>query len=86
MKIALTLSNAIFPSSPSAFRVQISVSDDGLPMRIWLESKETKAQWECIAKDLNDHLPNGAKYALPISLVISSLQHGLSLLDNEKKK
>ncbi|KAH9114848.1 hypothetical protein LEN26_002147 [Aphanomyces euteiches] len=87
MKIALTLSNVIFPSSsPSAFRVQVSVSDDGLPMRIWLESKQTKAQWECIVKDLNDHLPKGAKYALPSSVIISSLQRGLPLLDNETKK
>ncbi|KAG9414494.1 hypothetical protein AC1031_007901 [Aphanomyces cochlioides] len=55
-------------------------------MRIWLESKQAKAQWECIVKDLNNHVPKGAKYALPSSVVISSLQHGLSLLDNETKK
>ncbi|CAK4750213.1 unnamed protein product [Aphanomyces euteiches] len=87
LKVALNLSNVTFPSrKDSSFRVQVFVSDDGLPMRIWLESKQSKGQWECVVKDIKDHLPNGATYVLPNSVVISSLQNGLSLLDQDKKK
>ncbi|KAG9414496.1 hypothetical protein AC1031_007903 [Aphanomyces cochlioides] len=75
LKVALNLSNVTFPSrKDSSFRVQVFVSDDGLPIRIWLESKESKGQWECVVKDIKEHLPKGATY------------HGLSLQDKDKKK
>ncbi|KAG9414495.1 hypothetical protein AC1031_007902 [Aphanomyces cochlioides] len=86
LKAALNLSNVKFPTVKDSFRAQISVSDDGLPIRIWLESKQSKGQWECVVKDIKEHLPNGATYVLPNSVVISSLLHGLSLQDKDKKK
>ncbi|KAH9159837.1 hypothetical protein LEN26_002149 [Aphanomyces euteiches] len=76
-----------FPTVKDSFRAQISVSDDDLSTaRIWLESKQSKGQWECIVKVIKEHLPKGATYVLPNSVVISSLQCGLSLLDHGKKK
>ncbi|KAG9414490.1 hypothetical protein AC1031_007897 [Aphanomyces cochlioides] len=86
LKVALNLSNVTFPSLNGSFRAQVSVSDYGLPMRIWIESKQSKGQWECVVKDIKEHFPKGATYVLPNSVVISSLQHGLSLLDHDKKK
>ncbi|CAK4083957.1 unnamed protein product [Aphanomyces euteiches] len=87
LKVALNLSNVKFPTVKDSFRAQISVSDDDLSTaRIWLESKQSKGQWECIVKDIKEHLPKGATYVLPNSVVISSLQCGLSLLDQDKKK
>ncbi|CAK4147671.1 unnamed protein product [Aphanomyces euteiches] len=41
---------------------------------------------ECLVKDFNDHAPTGANYTLPSSVILTSLQDSLALLDKQKKK
>ncbi|KAG9414487.1 hypothetical protein AC1031_007894 [Aphanomyces cochlioides] len=84
MEVVLELSNVVFPSRSGPFSV--SVSCEGQSMRIWLESKQTKAQWECLVKDVKDHTPTGANYMLPPEVVLKSLRRGLTVLDKEEKK
>ncbi|KAH9114853.1 hypothetical protein LEN26_002135 [Aphanomyces euteiches] len=85
LKVALNLSKVKFPGRTALSRVQVSVSDDILPMRIGIEAKKTKNQWECVVKDIQEHLAKGATYVLPANVVASSLQRGLSVLDEDKK-
>ncbi|KAG9414531.1 hypothetical protein AC1031_007938 [Aphanomyces cochlioides] len=40
------LNNVVFPSSDDKFRVRMTTSSESLPTSIWLESKQTKAQWQ----------------------------------------
>ncbi|CAK4650553.1 unnamed protein product [Aphanomyces euteiches] len=84
MEVVLELSNVVFPSRSGLFSV--SVGREGQSMRIWLESKQTKAQWECLVKDVKDHTPAGANYMLPPEVVFKSLRRGLTVLDKEEKK
>ncbi|KAF0720027.1 Aste57867_606 [Aphanomyces stellatus] len=80
--IALELSNVRFGARSEAFRVQIAIGDEDLPMRIWLESKKTKQQWACLVIDIEDHKAKGATYVLPTDVIILGLQRGLSALDS----
>ncbi|KAF0742732.1 hypothetical protein Ae201684_002432 [Aphanomyces euteiches] len=80
MKKALDLSSVKFTSQPGtdAFRVQISTTDDDVPLKIWLENKRSKEQWECTVKDVAEHAPRGATYVLPSAVVVTSLLTALS--------
>ncbi|KAH9086705.1 hypothetical protein Ae201684P_000127 [Aphanomyces euteiches] len=73
MKKALELSTVKFTSQPStdAFRVQVWTSDDDIPMKIWLENKRSKEQWECVTRDVAENVPKGAKYALPSPVIVA---------------
>ncbi|KAG9414489.1 hypothetical protein AC1031_007896 [Aphanomyces cochlioides] len=86
LKRSLSLPNVTFPSREGSFRGEMSVNDDLSTARIWLESKQSKNQWECVVKDIKQHLPNGEAFVLSHSVVISFLEHALSLLDQDKKK
>ncbi|KAH9087526.1 hypothetical protein Ae201684P_000929 [Aphanomyces euteiches] len=52
-------------------------------MRIWMESKESKAQWECVVKDFKEHLGKGVTHHLPSNVILTSLQDGLSSMDHD---
>ncbi|KAG9414488.1 hypothetical protein AC1031_007895 [Aphanomyces cochlioides] len=86
MKVTLELSHVVFPTRNDPFRVQVGLTEDNLPMRIWIESKHSKSQWECVVKDIREHVPKGASYSLPTNVILTSVQDGLSRLDREKKK
>ncbi|KAF0693015.1 Aste57867_15964 [Aphanomyces stellatus] len=74
--IALELSDVCFPSRRDSFRVQVAVSGTDLPMRLWLESKQ-----ECVVTTIQDHhVPKGADFVLPSSVVLFGLQRGLTAL------
>ncbi|ETV71991.1 hypothetical protein H257_12802 [Aphanomyces astaci] len=75
---ALSLTNLSFPSHPSAFfRVDLRDTAGDLPMRLWLEDKKTKAQWECVTSNIADHVPSGASYALPSDVVVTFLKRAM---------
>ncbi|KAG9414589.1 hypothetical protein AC1031_007996 [Aphanomyces cochlioides] len=80
MKSSLELSAVKFVSQPGtdAFRVQVFTTDDDVPMKIWIENKRSKDQWECVVKDVAEHAPKGAKYVLPSPVVVVSLLTALS--------
>ncbi|KAG9414586.1 hypothetical protein AC1031_007993 [Aphanomyces cochlioides] len=88
MKKALELSTVKFTSQPSsdAFRVQVWTSDDDIPMKIWLENKRSKEQWECVTRDVAEYAPKGAKYALPSPVIVASFLTALSTKDTAKGK
>ncbi|KAF0712853.1 Aste57867_4633 [Aphanomyces stellatus] len=79
----LELLTVSFPSQSAThtFAVKMFLSDnEDLPMRLWLESNDTKHQWECLVLDTQNHVPKGAKYVLPWDSVVSSLKSGLEHL------
>ncbi|KAF0691008.1 Aste57867_17690 [Aphanomyces stellatus] len=81
LNVALELSDVRFDSQADAFRVQLTLSDgDDLPLRIWLESKRSKAQWAVLVTDIQSHAPEGANYVLPTAVVVSAMQQGFSVL------
>ncbi|KAF0742731.1 hypothetical protein Ae201684_002431 [Aphanomyces euteiches] len=88
MKKALELSTVKFTSQPStdAFRVQVWTSDDDIPMKIWLENKRSKEQWECVTRDVAENVPKGAKYALPSPVIVASFLTALSTKDTAEEK
>ncbi|KAF0693019.1 Aste57867_15968 [Aphanomyces stellatus] len=83
-KVLLELNDVRFGARDDTFRAQIASSDgDDLPMRIWLESKQSKAQWACLVTNIQDHAPSGANIVLPAAVVVSGLQQGLSAMSTE---
>ncbi|KAH9114843.1 hypothetical protein LEN26_011683 [Aphanomyces euteiches] len=81
LETVLSLSHVVFPSQKTgAFRVKVALTDGDLPMHLWLESKQSKAQWECLVKDTQKHVPKGATYVFPSKVVATTLQNGLSAL------
>ncbi|KAH9127430.1 hypothetical protein AeMF1_002274 [Aphanomyces euteiches] len=88
MKRSLELSAVKFVSQPGtdAFRVQVFTTDDDVPMKIWIENKRSKDQWECVVKDVAEHTPKGAKYVLPSPVVVVSLLTTLSAKSEGDKK
>ncbi|KAH9114844.1 hypothetical protein LEN26_004927 [Aphanomyces euteiches] len=99
MEVVLSLPHVVFPSDKTgAFRVKVALTDGDLPMHLWLESKQSKAQWyafpdkimlivqrECLVKDTQEHVPKGATYVLPSKVVATTLQNGLSALAKDEK-
>ncbi|KAF0720029.1 Aste57867_608 [Aphanomyces stellatus] len=69
-----------FSSRPlETFRLQIAVSEDNkLPLRMWLESKQSKAQWTCLVTDFQNHAPNEAKYVLPLNAIVAGMEHAIA--------
>ncbi|ETV71992.1 hypothetical protein H257_12803 [Aphanomyces astaci] len=39
--------------------------------------KKTKAQWECVATNIANHVPQGARYALPSDVVVTFLKRAM---------
>ncbi|KAH9159832.1 hypothetical protein LEN26_002144 [Aphanomyces euteiches] len=86
LETVLSLSHVVFPSQKiGAFRDKVALTDGDLPMHLWLESKQSKAQWECLVKDTQKHAPKGATYVFPSKVVATTLQNGLSALANEEE-
>ncbi|KAG9414491.1 hypothetical protein AC1031_007898 [Aphanomyces cochlioides] len=86
LETVLSLSHVVFPSQKTgAFRVKVALTDGDLPMHVWLESKQSKAQWECLVKDTQKHVPKGATYVFPSKVVATTLQNGLSALAKEEE-
>ncbi|KAG9414501.1 hypothetical protein AC1031_007908 [Aphanomyces cochlioides] len=77
--VALSLSEVHFPAHDDPFRVQMALTDGDLPMRLWFENKQSKAQWECLVKDIQDRKPKDANYVLPAPVVVNALQVWQSL-------
>ncbi|CAK4723249.1 unnamed protein product [Aphanomyces euteiches] len=69
MQVVVELCNVVFPYRSGSFRV--CLSREGPSSRIWLESKQTKAQWECLVKDFKDHASLGSNYMLPDNIVLT---------------
>ncbi|CAK4139025.1 unnamed protein product [Aphanomyces euteiches] len=86
LKRPLSLPDVTFPSLEGSFRVEMSVGDDLSTARIWLESKQSKSQWECVVEAFKEHLPNEEAFVLSRSIVIAFLEHALLSLDQDKKK
>ncbi|KAF0690578.1 Aste57867_18025 [Aphanomyces stellatus] len=85
---ALSLSAVMFVSQPNtdAFRVRLFTTEEGdVPMKLWLENKRTKGQWECTVEDIKYHAPKDANYVLPSAVVVSSLKAALLAKDGEGK-
>ncbi|KAF0687910.1 Aste57867_20402 [Aphanomyces stellatus] len=53
-------------------RMVIKTTKGNLPMKLRLESNQTKLQWECMVVDMAQHPPNGS--TLPVCFVLASLQ------------
>ncbi|CAK4750274.1 unnamed protein product [Aphanomyces euteiches] len=83
MEASLSLSRVEFPSHNDSFRVEVALIKKDVPMRIWIESKESKAQWECVVKDFKEHLGKGVTHHLPSNVILTSLQDGLSSMDHD---
>ncbi|CAK4106180.1 unnamed protein product [Aphanomyces euteiches] len=82
--VALSLSEIHFPAHDDPFRVQMALTDGSdLPMRLWFENKQSKAQWECLVKDIQDRKPKDANYVLPAPVVVNALQEALSALGSK---
>ncbi|KAF0683891.1 Aste57867_24118 [Aphanomyces stellatus] len=74
------LAHVRFPSQPdNLFRAEVSSAT--LPSRIWLESRRTKAQWDCTITSTQAHAPADAPYVLPPAVVMDALERGLNLVD-----
>ncbi|KAF0723074.1 hypothetical protein Ae201684_017945 [Aphanomyces euteiches] len=99
MEVVLSLPHVVFPSQKTgAFRVKVALTYGDLPMHLWLESKQSKAQWydflddimlilqrECLVKDTQKHVPKGATYVFPSKVVATTLLNGLSALAKEEE-
>ncbi|KAF0720028.1 Aste57867_607 [Aphanomyces stellatus] len=80
-RVVLELSDARFASIDDSFRVQLALSSsDSIPLRIWLESKQTKVQWASLVTDIKHHSSRDANYVLPVEAIVACLKQGLSAL------
>ncbi|KAF0713567.1 Aste57867_4290 [Aphanomyces stellatus] len=78
----LDLSGVIFRSKRDTFRVQVALSDgNNLPMRIWLESMTSYAQWTSVVTDFQKHASPDANYILPSRGLIAGLLQALSAVN-----
>ncbi|KAF0710195.1 Aste57867_5646 [Aphanomyces stellatus] len=71
--LSMALSRATFASHEDLFRVEIYTTGGDLPIRIWMESRRSKSQWECTVKNFETHKPSNVAYSLPSSTVLSAL-------------
>ncbi|KAF0690577.1 Aste57867_18024 [Aphanomyces stellatus] len=85
---ALQLTSVKFASQPASdtFRVQLRTTTAGdVPVKLWLENKRTKHQWECTVEDVKAHAPKDANYVLPAAVVLAGLKAALLAKDGEGK-
>ncbi|CAK4081340.1 unnamed protein product [Aphanomyces euteiches] len=71
--LVLSLSRTTYASHTDLFRVEIFTVGGELPIRIWMESRRSKNQWECTVKNFDEHKPAGTAYSLPPKLILTAL-------------
>ncbi|RHZ14595.1 hypothetical protein DYB37_008593 [Aphanomyces astaci] len=76
--LVLALSRTTFASHTDLFRAEIFTVGGELPIRIWMESRRSKGQWECTVTNFDDHRPAGAAYSLPPTTILTALMSVLT--------
>ncbi|ETV95708.1 hypothetical protein H310_11125 [Aphanomyces invadans] len=76
--LVLALSRTTFATHTDLFRAEIYTVGGELPIRIWMESRRSKGQWECTVMNFDDHRPAGASYSLPPTTVLTALMSVLT--------
>ncbi|EQC28120.1 hypothetical protein SDRG_14080 [Saprolegnia diclina VS20] len=78
--------NVTFPSmvDDGAYRVCVKTNEPPTNAVIWLESKKTKLQWQCVIEDFTKHMKSA--FALPNAVILAAIKNGLAAIDEAASK
>ncbi|EQC39485.1 hypothetical protein SDRG_02926 [Saprolegnia diclina VS20] len=73
--------DVVLPSTvhDGPYRVRIHTNAAQTSALIWLESKTTKQQWQCVIEDFATHMET--TYALPNAILLAAIKNGLATVD-----